>query len=90
MIPEDKPFIDREDVKTDIRLCAWMGTIIIFISLICATIGVISEVLDETLVLESISWFLLAIVFAVIAIVPNMRSLTAKLIYGIESETKSQ
>ena len=90
MIPEDKPFIDREDAKTDIRLCAWMGTIIIFVSLICAAIGVISDVLDEALVLESMSWLLLAIVFGVIAIIPNMRSLTAKHVYGIESELKSQ
>ena len=90
MIPEDKPFIDREDVKTDIRLCAWMGTIIIFVSLICAAIGVISDVLDEALVLESMSWLLLAIVFGVIAIIPNMRSLTAKLSYGIESEIERE
>ena len=90
MIPEDKPFIDREDVKTDIRQCAWMGTIIIFVSLICAALGVISDVLDEALVLESMSWLLLAIVFGVIAIIPNMRSLTAKHLYGIESEIKSE
>ena len=90
MIPEDKPFIDREDVKTDIRLCAWMGTIIIFISLICTAVGFISDALDETFVVGSLSWLLLAVVFAIIAIIPNMRSLTAKLMYGIESETKSE
>ena len=90
MIPEDKPFIDREDVKTDIRLCAWMGTIVIFISLICAAVGFISDAIDVTVVVESMSWFLLAIAFGVISIVPNMRSLTAKLMYGIESEMKSE
>ena len=90
MIPEDNPFKDREDTKTDICQCAWVGSILTFASLIFAALGVISDALNLTLGLESMSWFLLAIVFALTAIIPNMRSLTAKHLFGIESELKSE
>jgi len=45
---------------------------------------------DVTLGLESMSWFQLAIVTGLTAIIANMRSLTAKHLYGIESELKSE
>ncbi len=90
MIPEDEPFKDREDVKKDIRQCALVGSLFIYACLIFAALGVISDALDVTLVLESMSWFLLAIVAGLIAIIPNMRSLTAKHLFGIESELKSE
>jgi hypothetical protein len=88
MSDEDKPFKNREEVKKDIRLCAWMGEIVTFCSLGFAVLGVISDVLNTTLGLESMSWFLLAIVAGLTAIIPNMRSLTAKHLYGIESESR--
>ncbi|UCC33403.1 MAG: hypothetical protein JSW53_06465, partial [Candidatus Bathyarchaeota archaeon] len=87
---EDKPFKDREEVKKDIRLCALMGMIVTFASLGFALLGVISDALDMTLGLEPMSWFLLAIVFGLTAITPNMRSSTAKHLYGIESELKGE
>ena len=86
-MPEDKPFKDREDVKTDIRLCALVGNIWSFASLGFAALGVLSDALNITLGLESISWFLLAIVFALTALIPNMRSLVAKHLLGIDSES---
>ncbi len=90
MSAEDKPFKDREEVKKDIRLCAWMGEIVTFCSLGFAVLGVIGDAVNITLGLESMSWFLLAILFGLTAIIPNMRSLTAKHLYGIESEIKKQ
>ncbi len=89
MSAEDKPFKDREEVKKDIRLCAWMGQIVIFISIGFAVLGVIGDAVNITLGLESMSWFLLAIWAGLIAIVPNMRSVTAKHLYGIKSENKT-
>ncbi|MDH5461067.1 MAG: hypothetical protein OEZ48_09505 [Candidatus Bathyarchaeota archaeon] len=86
MSAEDKPFKDREEVKKDIRLCAMMGMIVTFCSLGFAVLGVIGDALNITLGLESMSWFLLAIVFGLIAITPNMRSVAAKHLYGIENE----
>ena len=63
---EDKPFKNREEVKQDIRLCFLMGQILIFVSLGLAVLGVISDALNVTLVLETMSWFLLAIVVGLI------------------------
>ena len=90
MSAEDKPFKDREEVKKDIRLCALAGIIVTYASLIFAALGVIGDALGKTLILESMSWFLLAIVAGLTAIIPNMRSLTAKHLYGIESERKKE
>ena len=53
-------------------------------------IGVIGDALNITLGLESMSWFLLAIVFGLTAIVPHMRSVSAKHLFGIESERKRE
>jgi hypothetical protein len=85
-MPEDKPFKDREDVKADIRLCALVGSIFTLASLGFAALGVIGDALNITLVLESMSWFLLAIVVGVNGLVPNMRSSVAKHLFGIETE----
>ena len=90
MSAEDKPYKDREEVKKDIRLCALVGGILIYTCIGLAALGVISDALDRTLVLESMSWFLLAIVVGVISILPNMTSLAAKHLYGIESERKDE
>ncbi len=85
-----KPFKDREEVKTDIRLCDRASVIIMFVSFIFAALGVIVDAFDMALVLESVSWFLLAIVTIIAAIFPYLNYVTAKNLYGIESETKSE
>jgi hypothetical protein len=90
MSAEDKPYKNREEVKKDIRLCAWVGGIVMFCSLGFAVLGVIGDALNITLGLESMSWFLLAIWAGLIAILPSMTSLTAKHLYGIESERKKE
>jgi len=90
MSAEDKPFKNREDVKKDIRQCVLVGSIVIYACLLFAALGVIGDALDMTLGLESMSWFLLAIIAGLVAIVPNMRSMIAKHLYGIESESKSE
>jgi hypothetical protein len=67
-----------------------MGTVVVIVSLIFGALGIIVDALDVSLILESMSWFLLAIVFGLTAIIANMRSLTAKHLYGIESELKNE
>jgi hypothetical protein len=88
MSAEDKPYKDREEVKKDIRLCALVGSLFQYASLIFAALGVIVDAFDVSLGLESMSWFQLAIVAALTALVPHMRSVTAKHLFGIESESK--
>ncbi len=53
MSAEDRPFKDREEVKKDIRLCAWMGSIVIYCSIGFAVLGVISDAVNVTLGLGS-------------------------------------
>jgi len=90
MSAEDKPFKDREEVKKDIRLCARAGIVVTYFSLGFAVLGVIGDALNITLGLKTMSWFQLAIVAGLTALIPHMRSLTAKHLYGIESERKKE
>ena len=83
----DRPFKNREEAKKEIRLCALVGGLFQYVSLGFAALGVISDAFNITLGLESMSWFLLAIVVGVGALVPHMNSLTANLMYGIEDES---
>jgi hypothetical protein len=90
MSNESKPYKNREEVKKDIRLCSLVGTIWMFVGLGSAVLGIISDALNITLGLESMSWFLLAIFFAVVALGPMLTSLVARHLYGIESENKTE
>ena len=87
-ISEEEPFKDLEVVKADIKRCAGASGVFSVLSLLFVLIGVIADVLDMTLGLGTMSWFLLAIVAAVTAIVPLMNSVVAKLLFGIKSEKK--
>ena len=90
MIPEDKPFKDREEVKKEIRIWFYISLVLIGLGLLLALIGIIADALDRTLGLETMSWFLLAIFFSVAAAGPLVKSTIYKHLYGIESELKSQ
>jgi len=83
-------FKDRDEVKAEIRDCGLTAAVFTYACFIFAALGVIGDALNMTLGLETISWLLLAIVFAISAIVPNMRSIAAKHLYGIESERKKE
>ncbi len=83
-------FKNREEVKTEIRKCSIMAGIIILLGVLFALLGIIGDALNMTLVLESISWLLLAVFFGIVAIFPTMHSVMAKHLYGIESENKNK
>jgi len=82
----ERPFKNREEAKKEIRQCQWVGSIVQIVSLGCAALGAIGDLLNISLGLESMSWFLLAIVLGVSALVPHMNSVTANLMFGIETE----
>jgi len=90
VIELEKPFKNREELKADIRNCELAGVTLSIAGFLFAILGVIGDALDVTLGLESMSWFLLAIVAGLNAIVPYMRVLVAKHLFGIESELKSE
>jgi len=82
----ERPFKNREETKKEIRQCHLVGTISQFVSFGFAVLGVIGDALNITLGLESMSWFLLAVVAGLSALVPHMNSVTANLMFGIETE----
>jgi len=86
----EKPFGDHEEVKKDILLSTCTSAAFLFFSLVFAALGVIGDALNIILGLETMSWFLLAIVFVLIAHMPNMRASVAKHLFGIESERKKE
>lgn len=82
----EKPFKNREEVKAEIRKCDMVSGILTYACLIFAALGVIGDALSITLIIQPISWFLLAIVTGLNAILPHMHVLVAKHLLGIESE----
>jgi hypothetical protein len=81
----ERPFKNREEAKKEISQCQLVGTIFQFVSFGFAALGVICDALNITLGLESMSWFQLAIVAGLSALVPHMNSVTANLMFGIET-----
>jgi hypothetical protein len=86
----DQSFKNREEAKAQIRRSDLVSTIITIACFLFAALGVIGDAFDVTLVLESMSWFLLAIVAGLIAIIENMHLLVAKHLLGIEAESKKE
>ena len=89
-IAVERPFKDRKEVKDIINKCNIAGGFLIILGLIFALVGIISDVLDMNLILESSNWILLGILFAVGHIGPMLNSIMAKHLYGIESEIKQK
>lgn len=86
----DQSFKNREHVKDEFRRNDAFLSICIIICILFATSGVIGDALDVTLALESISWFLLAIIAGFFAMFVQMHYVTARHLLGIESERKKE
>ena len=86
----DQSYKNREEVKAQLRRSDAIIAIIMVVCLLFAALGVIGDVLDITLVLESMSWFMLAIVAGLIAVMESMHYVVAHHLLGIESELKSE
>jgi hypothetical protein len=84
----EKPFRSREEVKKEIRVWFNISLFCECLGLLLAVIGIVADALDRTLGLETMSWFLLAIFLSVSAAAPLVKSVAAKSLYGIESESK--
>jgi len=75
---QNQPFKNREHVKAEIRRCARAGSVGMLLGFLFTALGVISDALNITLVLEPMSWFLWAIFAGVTAIVPTLHLVVAK------------
>ena len=87
---ECKPFKDREEVKAEIRECDRFAAITQNACFIFAVMGVIGDVLNITLGLEPMIWFLLAIVAGLNAIIGHVRVVAGRHLLGIEAENKEK
>jgi hypothetical protein len=85
---ENQPFKNREHVKTEIRRCAWAGSVASYLSFLFAALGIIGDALNITLVLQPMIWLLLAIFAGLHAVVPHMHLVVAKHFLGIEAESE--
>jgi hypothetical protein len=88
IIEENKSFKDLEDMKAEIRKCDLFGGICQYTYFIFATLGVIGDVLNVTIGLEPMSWFLLAIIAGINAIIGHTHAVVAKHLLGIEAKNK--
>jgi membrane protein YqaA with SNARE-associated domain len=87
MFLEEKPFQNPEDVKHEVKLCSTVATVFQVLSLLFAVVGIIGDVLNTTLGLETLSWFLLAIILGISSVLPSMHAVLAKhLLYMDETE----
>lgn len=86
----ETPFKNREEVKDEIRACDRFGGISQYACFVFAALGVIGDALNINLGLESMSWFLLAIVAGLNAIIGHTHVVVAKHLLGIESESKKK
>jgi hypothetical protein len=88
MALEEKPFQNREDVKHEIKLCSTVATVFQLLSLLFAIVGSIGDALNATLGLETLSWFLLAIILGVSSVLPSMHAISAKHLLYIDEIKK--
>jgi hypothetical protein len=89
---EMEEFKDRAHVSAEIKKCAMAANIATWLAVLFAVIGIVSDWRwfnggDRT-VLETSSWFLLAVFAAVMAIMPHMHVVVAKHLLGTETIKK--
>ncbi len=88
IITENEPFKNREQIKAEIRKCDTFSGICQYACFLFAALGAIGDASNMTLGLEPMSWFLLAIVVGLNAIIGHTHVVVAKHLLGIEAESK--
>jgi nitric oxide reductase large subunit len=85
-----KPYKNWEEVKNDIKFWNYANKTCLVIALLFIIAGVVAEAFNYDFILAPTSWFLLAVVFAVISIAPHISFIALKSWYGVESERKNK
>jgi hypothetical protein len=83
----EAPFQSREEVVVEIRECDRFAAITQWACFLFVALGVIGDALNVTIGLESSSWFLLAIVAGLNAVIGHMHSVMGKHLLGFEGES---
>lgn len=86
----DKPFKNREDILAEIERNSRAEQVSIILCVIFLALGIISNVSNTKLGLDSTSWLLIAVVFAVLNINPHIHLVSARHLLGMEVIKKDQ
>jgi hypothetical protein len=86
----ETPFENHDDVVKEIRSCDRFGGICQWACFIFAAVGIFGDVMNITIGIESVSWFLLAIVAGLNAIIGHVHVVMAKHLLGIEAENNNK
>jgi hypothetical protein len=84
------PFRNRESVLAEIRYFGRACGVVMLLSLVFLALGIISDASNSTLVLEPMSWFLMAIFCMVGSMGPRLHVVVGKHFLGIEAESKEE
>ena len=84
----EKLFKNREDIKKQIKMCERWCDIVMYLAFLLVIIGSVWRVLKLDYGLDSTFWFLLAIFFGVMSIMPTIHIVVYKQMYGMYSEDK--
>lgn len=87
---QDEPFKNREHIIWEIGYCNKATTYITYFCLVSVAIGIIGDLLNVKLGLESISWLLIAVVAGVLSLGPHLHMIMARHLLGIEVIKKDQ
>jgi hypothetical protein len=85
-----QPFKNYEEMKTEIRDCDRFAGISQYACFMLASLGAIGDASNATLVLQSMSWFLLAIVAGLNAIIGHNHVVVTNHLFGIKAESKKR
>ena len=87
---QEEPFKNREHILWEIGYCNKASTYITYLCLLSVAIGIISDLLNMKLGLESMSWLLLAVVTGVLSLGPHLHMIMAKHLLGMEVIKRDQ
>ena len=86
----DEPFKNREHVLAEIKTCSRAGQVVVYMCLSFFALGIISNVFNTKLGLDSTSWLLMSVVSSVLSINPALHLVSAKHLLGMEVIKKDQ
>ena len=87
---ESEPFKNREHILWEIERCNKAGNYVTYLCLVSVAIGIISDLLNMKLGLESMSWLLFAVVAGVMSLGPHLHMIMAKHLLGMEVIKRDQ
>ena len=87
---QEEPFENREHIVWEIGYCNKAASYITYLCLASVAIGILGDLLNMKLGLESMTWMLLAVVAGVLSLGPHLHMIMAKHLLGMEVIKREQ